>query len=85
MVRVNGVCPGSVSTPILERSLSDRDARGGSGHDLAFDGESAERTSLIGRNGIPDDISSAVTFLLSEHASFITGQSLNVDGGRHFN
>ncbi len=35
----------------------------------------------LGRNGLPDDIASAVLFLASEQASFITGQVLSVNGG----
>ena len=37
----------------------------------------------IGRVGLPVDIAHAVAFLASEEASFITGQILFVDGGRH--
>jgi len=37
--------------------------------------------SAVGRIGTPDDIASAVDFLLSRGASFITGADLVVDGG----
>jgi 3-oxoacyl-[acyl-carrier protein] reductase len=40
-------------------------------------------TVPVGRMGTPDDIAHAVSFLASEAASFITGQRLIVDGGRH--
>jgi 3-oxoacyl-[acyl-carrier protein] reductase len=42
--------------------------------------ELAEETPL-GRLGRPEDIAGAVAFLLSEDASFITGQTLGIDGG----
>ena len=35
----------------------------------------------VGRNGTPEDIANAFLFLASEEASFITGQTLVVDGG----
>ena len=35
----------------------------------------------MGRFGKPEEIAAAITFLLSEDASFITGQTLFVDGG----
>ena len=35
----------------------------------------------IPRRGLPEDIANAVVFLASDEASFITGQTLNVDGG----
>ena len=35
----------------------------------------------VGRSGVPEDIGNAVTFLLSDEASFITGHALPVDGG----
>jgi NAD(P)-dependent dehydrogenase (short-subunit alcohol dehydrogenase family) len=36
----------------------------------------------LGRLGIPGDVASMVLFLCSAEASFITGQAINVDGGR---
>ena len=42
------------------------------------------RISRSGRMGFPDDIASAVTFLLSDDASWINGQILSVDGGTVF-
>ncbi|MFN8009617.1 MAG: SDR family oxidoreductase [Terriglobia bacterium] len=35
----------------------------------------------VGRVGKPEDVASAVTFLVSEEAAFVTGQTLFVDGG----
>ncbi len=39
------------------------------------------RTVLMGRQGLPEEIIAAVTFLASEDASHMTGQTLVVDGG----
>lgn len=67
-INVNAVAPGVVLTDMLDNlSREDLDA-------LASD------TSLM-RNGTPSDISKVVKFLISDDASFITGQTITVDGG----
>ena len=65
-IRVNAVFPGPVETPMLDDTTQTR---------------LAER-ALMGRIGKPMEIADAVAFLLSEHASFITGSELIVDGGQ---
>jgi NAD(P)-dependent dehydrogenase (short-subunit alcohol dehydrogenase family) len=47
------------------------------------DGKDAERAAVLplGRLGEPEDVADAVTFLLSDEASWITGTVLPVDGG----
>jgi len=67
-VRVNCIAPGVIDTAMMD-CYSDEVKR-----------ELAEETPL-GRLGRPEDIAGAVAFLLSEDASFITGQTLGIDGG----
>jgi NAD(P)-dependent dehydrogenase (short-subunit alcohol dehydrogenase family) len=68
-IRVNAVAPGAVLTPrVLERLTPERRA------------ESA-RAIPMGRLGQPDEIAKVVAFLASDLASYITGQTVIVDGG----
>jgi NAD(P)-dependent dehydrogenase (short-subunit alcohol dehydrogenase family) len=72
--RANCVCPGWVDTPFNDsiwELLGGRAAR---------EGELLARVPLR-RQGRPEEIAAAVTFLASEDASYITGQALVVDGG----
>ncbi|BBZ01537.1 oxidoreductase [Mycolicibacterium chitae] len=65
-IRVNAVLPGPVETPMLDDRTQAKLAA----------------TSVSGRLGQPREIADAVAFLVSEHASFITGSELVVDGGQ---
>jgi NAD(P)-dependent dehydrogenase (short-subunit alcohol dehydrogenase family) len=70
-VRVNAVAPGPVETEMLTR----------------FTGSSERKAGLVAgvpmkRAGTPNEIADAVVFLASAQASFITGQIINVNGGK---
>jgi NAD(P)-dependent dehydrogenase (short-subunit alcohol dehydrogenase family) len=70
-VRVNALCPGPVNTPLLQELF-------------AQDPERAARRLVhvpMGRFGEPEEIASAVLFLASDDASFITANTFLVDGG----
>ena len=73
-IRVNCVCPGDVVTPMLH---DDAEKRGMTWEDYAAGG--ANRP--LGRIGTVDEIADAVLFLASDESSFVTGESLVVDGG----
>ena len=70
-IRVNAVCPGVIRTPMVERML---EATG-----LEEDTFTAQEP--MNRLGEPREIADAVTWLLSDQASFVTGIAMPVDGG----
>jgi NAD(P)-dependent dehydrogenase (short-subunit alcohol dehydrogenase family) len=77
-ITVNAVCPGAIAT---DRNAATR-------HRAASTGDAAgvnASSSPVGRIGEPDDIARAVLYLVDPAASYVTGQSLVVDGGRYMN
>ena len=75
-VRVNAVCPGGVNTPMLERALSSfKD------EERALTLKGFAGLHPMKRMGEAEEIADAVIFLLSDRATFVTGQCLGVDGG----
>ena len=68
-IRVNGVAPGRIETSMS--SIAGE----------SFN-EQIRQATPVGRLGEPSDIAKAVLFLLSDNASFITGETLVVSGGR---
>ncbi len=82
-VRVNCVCPGTVDTEEMDKTFARRDALAGASPGAA----KAKRIAALplGRQGRPEDIGDAAVFLASAAADWITGQTLNVDGGQVMN
>lgn len=74
-IRVNLVCPGGIDTPATARHADSQ----GKTKDQVIRVLSA--LHLIPRMGGPDEVASAVLFLASDEASFITGHPLMVDAG----
>lgn len=70
-VRVNAVAPGPIWTPLIPASFS--------AEEVAEFGAS----TLLKRPGQPAEVAPAYVFLASEEASFITGQTIHINGGGH--
>ncbi|MCA9803339.1 MAG: SDR family oxidoreductase [Cyanobacteria bacterium HKST-UBA02] len=70
-IRINAICPGPIKTPMVENVVKAA--------------PQLEATILalepVGRLGEPEEVASAVLFLSSEDASFMTGHAMVVDGG----
>jgi len=70
-IRVNAVCPGVIKTPMIDRLTGNKKE--------AVDQFTAMEP--VGRFGLPEEIASAVIWLCSDEASFVTGHAMAVDGG----
>jgi NAD(P)-dependent dehydrogenase (short-subunit alcohol dehydrogenase family) len=69
-ILVNCVAPGAVDTPMLREGMSDEAL------------ESFRAQIPLARFAAPEELAGAVVFLASDHASYITGATLNVSGGQ---
>lgn len=71
-IRVNAICPGLIWTPMVDSMVA------------AGQGEAMEgmvKAIPMGRHGKPEEIADAVLWLSSSTSSYVTGQSISVDGG----
>jgi 3-oxoacyl-[acyl-carrier protein] reductase len=80
-VLVNAVCPGWVDTNLWRRNAQGLAAELGVQSEEEARRQAARKNSL-NRFGKPEELANAIVFLCSERASYITGVSLNLDGGR---
>ncbi len=69
-IRCNAVAPGLVDTPLAERITRSERAL-----------EHSRKMHPLGRIGTPDDVASAIDWLLSDDSDWITGQLIGIDGG----
>jgi NAD(P)-dependent dehydrogenase (short-subunit alcohol dehydrogenase family) len=69
-IRINVVCPAVIETAMAERAFSDPQIQ-----------NYFRNLHPMGRFGTPTEIAEAVVWMCSDQASFMTGQSLVLDGG----
>ena len=82
-VTINAVCPGPISTNLRKNSqqLLGPGTPDMSGRGIAASDDQVRAIVPAGRRGTVEDIASAVCYLASDEAGYITGHSLVVDGG----
>jgi NAD(P)-dependent dehydrogenase (short-subunit alcohol dehydrogenase family) len=69
-IRVNAVLPGAIETPMIDRFARDEETR-----------KYLSSLHPVGRVGKPEEVAEAILWLCSDRASFVTGESVRVDGG----
>lgn len=70
-ITVNAIAPGPIDTDIMGGTLTEERKAA-----MAADG-------VVGRIGTPRDVAAGIAYLISEDAGYVTGQTLNIDGGTY--
>ena len=70
-IRVNAIGPGSIATEMVMQLIASEEAR-----------RTVMSRTPMGRLGTPEEIAAVAAFLASDEASYITGETVNADGGR---
>ncbi len=86
-IRANCVCPGATETEVLAAMRVDLARSRGWPVEQALERVMAEEWGMkvaLGRAGRPEELGDVIAFLLSERASYLTGATVNVDGGTDF-
>ena len=80
-ITVNAYAPGHIDTPMTHNTVlpSMGFTKPGEVHATL-----APRDGVLGRTGTPDEVAAWVSFIVSDEAGFITGQTVGIDGGMHF-
>lgn len=78
-IRVNAICPGVVFTKLWDGQIEDYAKKRKIGPEEVK--SYFEKKIPMGRVGTPGDVAGVALFLASDHAKYITGQSINVTGG----
>jgi 3-oxoacyl-[acyl-carrier protein] reductase len=71
-IRVNAVSPGFIGQTMFHDTFTPKEAR-----------EATVKTIPLGREGTPDDVAGAVLFLVSDLAGYLTGETIEINGGMY--
>ncbi|VDB91611.1 unnamed protein product [Peniophora sp. CBMAI 1063] len=72
-ITVNGYAPGPIETPMMRAALDNK----------VWEESRILAGIPVGRLGVPDEVASYVSWLASEGAGFVTGQTMYINGGQH--
>ena len=75
-IRANAIAPGTIETPLVDNLAGTAQDEAGQ----TFR-ENQKWVTPLGRLGTPDEVGKLVTFLASDDSSFITGETIRIDGG----
>ncbi|WP_440858226.1 SDR family oxidoreductase [Staphylococcus shinii] len=75
-IRANAIAPGTIETPLVDKLTGTAEEESGK----AFR-ENQKWVTPLGRLGTPEEIGKLVAFLASDDSSFITGETITIDGG----
>lgn len=82
-INVNAICPSVVKTPMWEQNIADKAKS--FGVDALKESEEFIAKIPMRRAGTSEEMAAAIAFLCSSDADYVTGQTLNVDGGFEMN
>ncbi|KAF8510523.1 acetoin reductase family protein [Hysterangium stoloniferum] len=80
-ITVNAYAPGFIDTPLWRQgaTTTDEEKRG-----IEATAEMGRNSSLMGRLGTPENVAALVSYIVSDQADFMTGQSVSLNGGSFF-
>jgi NAD(P)-dependent dehydrogenase (short-subunit alcohol dehydrogenase family) len=79
-ITVNTICPGGIDTPMWRRTR-EKGVFARPADDAEDPTQPKVAPAVLGRVGQPEEIAAACAFLASEGSSYVTGQTLGVNGG----
>ena len=81
-ITINAICPGVIQTDIRGNSATILGAEGAfMQRGVGADAEGYKSMVPMRRKGLPQEVADVALFLASEHASYVTGQAIAIDGG----